>query len=121
MLPRRTATFKGGCYRRKGALRSHLTYGRPEPARPGQVRGKFRVARVEQERRGELEARDPRDDTDLTPGIPPTGSRLGREGRGKPLYISEQMKPTLASSHSSYISSATWARTARVHADTVPR
>lgn len=88
---------------------------------PGQVRGKFRVARVKQEKRGELEARDPMGNTDLTPGIPPTGSGLGCEGRGKSLYISEQMKPTLASSHSAYTSPATWARTARLHADTVSR
>lgn len=91
----------------------------PEPARPGQVRGKFRVARVKQEKRSELEARDPMGDTDLTAGIPPTG--LGKEGRGMPLDISEQMKPTLVSSHSSYTSSATRGKTARVHADTVSR
>lgn len=66
---------------RKGALRY------PEPpntwasrdcqAKPR--RGKFRVAKMKQEERGELEARDPMGDSDLTPGVSSTGPGLGLE------------------------------------------
>jgi hypothetical protein len=68
------------------AIQDALRYLEPpniwpsEACQASQVRGKFRVARVKQEKRGKLETRDPTGDTDLTPGIPPTGSGLGKEG-----------------------------------------